>query len=317
MKALLLVSIALCAGTAAAAAPVSKDMTLIPGALTPGRQPDGNSILIDAPQGLILVDTGRHKEQQDKILAAARARGKPIAAIVNTHWHLDHSGGNAEIRAAYPGVPLYASNAVEGALTGFLKKSREGAQAYIDSGKATPEIKADIALDMAAMDDAADLKPDRPVLGSSKTLIAGRRIDVRFAPFAATEGDVWLFDPKTQTVIAGDLVVGPAPFLDTACAEGWRQALGEISKLKFATLIPGHGNPMTKTEFLSWKRAFDNLLDCASGRDTKEVCIAGWRHDAAAFIPAGEKRTDGLIGYYIDSRLRAPEEERTRYCKPQ
>lgn len=292
-------------------------MTLIPGALTPGRQPDGNSILIDAPQGLILVDTGRHKEQQENILAAAKARGKPVAAIVNTHWHLDHSGGNAEIRAAYPGIPLYASEAIEGALAGFLQKSREGAQTYIDSGKATPEIKADIALDMTAMDDPANLKPDRPILGSSKMKIAGRKVEVHLARFAATEGDVWLFDPRTQTVIAGDLVVGPAPFLDTACAEGWRKALNEIAKVKFATLIPGHGDPMTKVEFFSWKRAFDNLLDCANGKQAKAVCIAGWKRDAAAFIPQGETRPDGLIGYYIDSRLRAPEEERTRYCEPQ
>lgn len=302
---------------ALAAAPLASDMTLIPGALTPGRQPDGNSILMDAPQGLILIDTGRHKEQQEKILAAARTRGKPIAAIVNTHWHLDHSGGNAEIRAAFPRVPLYGSEAIEGALAGFLRKSREGAQAYIDSGKATPEIKADIALDMAAMDDATDLKPNRPILGSSKMEIAGRKLGVHLARFAATEGDVWLFDPKTRTVIAGDLVVGPAPFLDTACAEGWRAALGEIAKVKFTTLIPGHGDPMSRAEFLSWKRAFDNLLDCANGKDTKEVCIAGWKKDAAAFIPAGETRTDNLIGYYIDSRLRGPEEERLRYCRPQ
>lgn len=310
-------SIVFSASAAAANAPVAKDMTFIPGALTPGRQPDGNSMLIDASQGLILIDTGRHKGQQHKIIAAAKARGKPIAAIVNTHWHLDHSGGNAEIRAAYPGVPLYASEAIEGALAGFLKKSREGAQAYIDSGKATPEIKADIALDMAAMDDAAALKPDRPILGSSKMQIAGRKIDVHLARFAATEGDVWLFDKKTRTVIAGDLVVGPAPFLDTACAEGWRRALDEIAKVKFATLIPGHGDPMTKPGFLTWKGAFKNLLDCANGSAAKEICIAGWKHDAAAFIPKGETRTDGLIGYYIDSRLRAQEEERTRYCKPQ
>ena len=34
------------------------------------------------------------------VLAAAKARGWSITAIWNTHWHPDHTGGNAEIKAA-------------------------------------------------------------------------------------------------------------------------------------------------------------------------------------------------------------------------
>src|SRR3954464_1498187 len=84
------------------AAAAEPDWHLIPGGFEPGRSPDGNSIFLDAAGGLILVDTGRHPEHQAKLLAYAHARGRPIVAIFNSHWHLDHSGGNAEIRAAYP-----------------------------------------------------------------------------------------------------------------------------------------------------------------------------------------------------------------------
>jgi hypothetical protein len=39
--------------------------------------------------------------------------------------------------------------------------------------------------------------------------------------------------------------------------------------------------------------------------------------DAAAFIPQSERdRAAGMVGYYIDSRLRAPGHERERYCHP-
>jgi hydroxyacylglutathione hydrolase len=34
------------------------------------------------------------------VLAEAEARGWPIGQIWNTHWHPDHTGGNAEIKAA-------------------------------------------------------------------------------------------------------------------------------------------------------------------------------------------------------------------------
>lgn len=296
---------------------IAPGVAMIAGSSEPGRQPDGNSILIDAPDGLILVDTGRHREHQDAILAFARTRGKPIAALFNTHWHLDHSGGNAEIRAAYSHAPLYASTAVEGALRGFLPKSRAGAEAYLKSGEASAGIREDMALDFAAMDDPASLRPTAPVTASSTMKLAGRRIDVHLAPFAATEGDVWLFDRRSRVLVAGDLVVAAAPYLDTACPEGWRKALDQIAAQDFRILIPGHGGAMSKAQFLVWRGAFGKLLDCAASEATNAACIAGWKRDAAAFIPAGEKRTDGLIGYYLETRLRAAPGERERYCKPQ
>ncbi|WP_219893891.1 MBL fold metallo-hydrolase [Aquisediminimonas profunda] len=295
---------------------VAPGIRLVSGSNAAGRQPDGNSILIDAPQGLILVDTGRHRAHQEAILAFARLRGKPIAAIINTHWHLDHSGGNEEIRAAFPAAPLYASNAVDGALRGFLRTSRADAEAYLRSGKASPEIAEDIALDMAAIDNPGALRPSIPVTGSTSTGIGGRKLELNLAPFAATEGDVWLYDHRSRVLIAGDLVVAAAPYLDTACPEGWRKALDSIAARNFRILVPGHGAPMNKPQFLKWRRAFTNLLDCAASNAANAACIAGWRRDASVFIPA-EKNTDGLIAYYLETRLRAAPDERQRYCKPQ
>src|SRR3954464_5657812 len=111
--------------TGATAAPsLPAGYHLIPGAVPLDSGPDGNSIVIDAPKGLIVVDTGRHPEHAQAIIDYARQRGKPIAAIVNSHWHLDHTTGNWDIRRAYPQVAVYASSALEGALATFLKTSR-------------------------------------------------------------------------------------------------------------------------------------------------------------------------------------------------
>jgi glyoxylase-like metal-dependent hydrolase (beta-lactamase superfamily II) len=300
-------------GLAGAAAP---DWHLVPGSFAPDRSPDGNSIFLDAPAGLILVDTGRHPDHQAKLLRFARERRRPIVAIVNTHWHLDHSGGNAEIRAAFPKAPLYASRAVEGALEGFFPQSRAQAEKFIASGKATKDQVAEAKGDFAAIDDPRWLRPTRPVSRSGPLRIAGRSLEVNLARLAATEGDVWLYDRKAKLVVAGDLVVAMVPFLDTACPEGWRKALDTIAARDFTTLVPGHGDPMSKPEFLRWRTAFGNLLDCAASDRSRQACIDGWKADAAAFIPRGEKRIDSILGYYLDSRLRAPAAERLRYCKP-
>ena len=140
---------------------------------------------------------------------------------------------------------------------------------------------------------------------------------MNLAPFAATEGDVWLYDPALRLLVSGDLVVTEVPFMDTACPEGWRRALDTLAATPFTTLIPGHGEPMTRDQFLVWRTAFDNLVDCGASERPRADCVAGWRRDAARFIPAGsEARIDAMAGYYLDTRLRAAPEERQHYCRP-
>jgi glyoxylase-like metal-dependent hydrolase (beta-lactamase superfamily II) len=290
---------------------------LIPGTLAPNRGPDGNSVFLDAPGGLILVDTGRHPAHRDRLLAYARERGRPIVAIVNTHWHLDHSTGNAEIRAAFPRAELYASNAIDGALTGFLRTSREEAERALAAGQIPEANRAEVQRFLAVMDHPEGLRPTRPVTRSADMTIGGRRLQVNLAPYAATAGDVWIYDRAARLVIAGDLVVAPVPFMDTACPEGWRRALDAIAATRFNILIPGHGAPMDRPAFLAWRTAFDAFVDCGQSDRPKADCIAGWRRDAARFIPPGrEAMIDSLAGYYIDSRLRSVPAERTRYCPP-
>ena len=146
--------------------------------------------------------------------------------------------------------------------------------------------------------------------------IAGRPLRVNVARFAATEGDIWIHDPPAGLVIAGDLVVAPVPFMDTACPEGWRRALDEIAATTFTTLLPGHGEPMSRTQFLAWRTAFDNLLDCGASERGRDECVAGWLRDAAPFIAAGdERRIGGMAGHYIETRLRSAPEEGTRFWR--
>jgi glyoxylase-like metal-dependent hydrolase (beta-lactamase superfamily II) len=105
IAALVLAAAQAASATAPNSAPPPEELApgidLLPGAMLPGRGPDGNTVVFDAPEGLIVIDTGRHTWHSDGILAFAAKRGRPVAAIVNTHWHLDHSSGNGRIKAAW------------------------------------------------------------------------------------------------------------------------------------------------------------------------------------------------------------------------
>ncbi len=251
------------------------------------------------------------------ILDYAKARHKPIAAIVNSHWHLDHTTGNYDIRQAYPNAKVYASTAIEGALVGFLNKGRAQADKMLADPKTSEGQKAQLLRGRYRIDHPDTLRPTNPVLKSGRMSIAGRSLDVHLSQFAATEGDVWIYDPKTRTAIVGDLVVGIVPFMDTACTDGWSRALGDVAKVPFTTLIPGHGPLMTRADFNAWRTAYDNLVKCGRTDAAKKVCIAGWKNDAAKFIdPEHSDYVGAAVDYYLTTRVRSSPEEQQRYCKP-
>jgi len=289
---------------------------LIPGSVPLDKGPDGNSIFLDAPEGLILIDTGRHPDHAAKLLAYAKERGRPIAAIVNTHWHLDHTTGNYDIRQVYPDAEVYATTAIEGALKGFLGRNRAQADNALADPKTRPERKAEILRGRTVIDNPNRLRPTIPVTESGPMRIAGRELDVHVMKFAATEADLWLYDPITRLAIVGDLVVDIVPFMDTACPDGWKKALEAVAATPFVTLIPGHGAPMDRAQFGQWKEAFDAFVDCGRSSRPKEQCVAGWKRDAAPFIDvAHQGYVAEAAAYYIDTRLRSSSEEQQKYCR--
>jgi glyoxylase-like metal-dependent hydrolase (beta-lactamase superfamily II) len=300
------------------AAPLPQSYHVILGQAGEGKGPDGNSIFIDAPRGLILVDTGRHPEHRDKLLAYAKNRGRPIVAIVNTHWHYDHTTGNREILAAYPRAEVIASRAVDGRLyKDFIAESRRNTKEYLASGKATEAQKAEIKRAFAVMDDPSALRSPRPVDRSGPRRIGGRMLQVHLAKYAASEGDVWLYDPRAKVAVVGDLVVGIVPFMDTACPDGWARALDEVAKVPFTTLIPGHGEPMSRADFLQWRTAYNNYLKCGRSTASMKSCAEGWLRDAAKFVDDKHRAyVDEAAAYYIETRLRSSPQEQQRFCPP-
>lgn len=287
-----------------------------PGHIDLSRGPDGNSELIDTQQGLVVVDTGRHPEHAAAILDHARKVGKPIAAIINTHWHLDHSTGNSEIRAAFPQAKVFASSAIEGALDGFLARGREAARKALRDPAMKPEERAVILRSLAVQDARAPLLPTNPVVGDQTVTFGNRSIQLHLAHAAVTEADVWLVVPDEKLAIVGDLVVGPVPFFDTACEEGWSRALGAIGAAKWDRLIPGHGAEMTRADFARWRIAFTAFLTCAQSDRSADACADLWEEQAKGFYtPAEQDSVRLLTRYYVTEVLRAPASQRMAYCR--
>ena len=279
---------------------------LIPGGISPNREPDGNTVVFAAPRGLIVMDTGRHAWHRAAILDFAKTRGQAIAAIVNSHWHLDHVSGNPALRAAYPDLKVYASNAIDAALTGFLAKSAAEAKPYLAGGKLPPQTAEDIRGDLATFENGRALRPDIVIDKSATRIIAGKPLRVNLAPDAATAGDVWVYDARARVAVAGDLVTLPAPFLDTACPAGWSTALARIAQTPFHIVVPGHGLPMTRGQFGVYRTAFDALIACSASSREAGDCAADWSRAVQHLPGAGPPaQAVGMTAYYVKDVLRA------------
>ena len=250
-------------------------ISLIRPVAMPGRGPDGNTVIFDAPDGLIVVDTGRHTTQTDAILAFARDRRRPIAAIINTHWHLDHGGFLARNLATTRKMVAATTDPVR----------REEMQIFIDT--------------MAASDG---LKPDVPLTRSGPVIIAGRSIDARVTDKAVSDADLWLFDVPSKVAVIGDLATVPVPYFETACPDRWQAALDEVWATPFETAIPGHGAPMSRAQFDVYRQSFGAFVSCVKSESAPAQCASGWAEGVGTLIgndPARRKAVTANAEYYV------------------
>lgn len=295
-------------GAATASGPpldVASGVQLVRGEFVPGRQPDGNSVLFVGPRGVVVVDSGRHAAHTGRVLDAVRASGRPLVAIVNTHWHLDHVAGNPRLRAAWPSATVHASGAIDAALGGFLARYRADLRGLLDDPATPDDARATYAAEVARIDAGPALRPQRVVRGPRMLRAGGLRLQLALASHAATAGDVFVFDPASGVLAAGDLVTLPAPFLDTACADGWRDALRTLDAVPFRILVPGHGLPLERAQFAAWRGAFEELLDCTAREGDARACAAAWVDATTALPGAGDPAfARRLADYYATQRLR-------------
>ncbi len=277
---------------------------LLPGAMLPERGPDGNTVVFAGPAGLVVVDTGRHPWHSDGILAFARQRNAPIAAIVNTHWHLDHSSGNGRVKRAHPGARVYATSAVVAASApgGFLGRNLAAAKAAPGDADLPAVRREERELFMATMATPATLHPDVTVDRPDVMNLAGRRLDVRVAADAVTAADLWLYDAATGVAVLGDLVTLPAPFFETACPAAWEAALDEVWATPFTLAVPGHGAPLTRPQFDAYRRAFRAFRACAGSDTPAAACAAAWQGDVGPLLQSEAERGEATryAGYYVD-----------------
>jgi glyoxylase-like metal-dependent hydrolase (beta-lactamase superfamily II) len=103
------------------------------------------------------------------------------------------------------------------------------------------------------VDEVKIISPTLTVADRLTLDLGGRALELQAWPPAHTDCDLTVFDAKTRTLFAGDLVfVGHLPIIDGS-VKGWFVDLAALASVPAVRVVPGHG-PVG----LPWPQALDS-----------------------------------------------------------
>jgi glyoxylase-like metal-dependent hydrolase (beta-lactamase superfamily II) len=253
----------------------------------------GGNIGISVGEDGVLVVDDQFASLAPKIQAALKGiTDKPVRFVLNTHWHGDHTGGNAEFAKA---STLIAHDNVR-------KRLAEGHPNLL--GTAVPPAPKE-ALPVITFDQSLTVH------------INGE--DIRALHFAKghTDGDSIIFFPKSNVVHMGDdFVTYGFPFVDVASGGSLLGMIDAVDKATAALpedvkVIPGHGPLSTKADVQKFSATLHDCVELvraarAKGQNLEQMKAANIlaKYDAlgqgfiktASFIELIDNELQGEIG---------------------
>ena len=222
-----------------------------------------NNVVIVNDRAVVLVDDGTTPAAARTLLEDIKLiTNKPVQAVINTHFHYDHTDGNSVFP---PDVQIIGHEYVRTAIRTFNVLDREpfktsqSARLPVQIASLRTQLaatndaarKAELAKELAAAESLNEqlkgIKPTPPnVTYTSKMVLheGDREIQLLFLGRGHTGGDTFVYLPQERIVCTGDMDEGNRiAYMGDAFFDEWIASLDALKKLDFALVLPGHGKP--------------------------------------------------------------------------
>ena len=203
-----------------------------------------NAGFIVGTTGVTVIDTGASRRHGRRMLdAIARVTPRPVRQVINTHAVQEFIFGNGAFKDA--GISILAHRATVDLMRTRCNQCLERLRPLLGG-----ELRGTTLV-----------LPDNQVDAGTVIHAGGRRLELLHGGWAATPGDIAVFDRASGTLFAGGLVVsGRIPEIRDSHFEGWLEMLDRLKHLGATHVVPGFGPP-GGAEVIAGTEAYLRALD--------------------------------------------------------
>jgi cyclase len=253
----------------------------------------GNTTVIIGERQVLVVDTCYQQSAAREDIAQIRQwTDKPVAFVLNTHFHNDHNLGNRAYMNAFPALTIIAHVETKKSMDmygpgslGRELKSISRLQKMLETGKdpagtaLTEEdrtlLKSIIATREPDIDELKQVQFQSATLTFDHDFsidLGNREIQIKFLGLGNTAGDAVVYLPKEKIVVAGDLVTYPLPSIFDGYPSEWVETMEKLAALDANSIVPGHGPVMHDKAYLLLVR---DLLKSARDQVNAKLTTSG------------------------------------------
>ena len=224
----------------------------------------GNVMVVIGPDGLVMINGGLRERSADLLsVISDQTSGKTVQTLFNTDWHPEHTGSNDALGKASARILAHENT-----------RQYLAAELFVDWQNRTYKPLPKHAI------------PTETFYTSGKMTVGRERIEYGHLGQAHTDGDVYVFFPDSNVLMAGDVVtVGKYPVSDYTTG-GWLGGLLTATKTLLeltntdTRVVPGVGPLQTRSDLQAQHDMLATMRDrlakmMKQGMGSQEMIAAG------------------------------------------